>query len=162
MMQEINNKGEQCSTEPSFLSMRNWFEEYVSRVKPTAFNCTERGLVIKGISNRSLNEFTFDKEIPEVNFEPVETNDINSALLGELEKAKEFISATHSVTPEIQKYKAWPLIEEFVQSDIYLEEIRSETRIRQGMNAKESTSAFQKNRLDIILNNIDKLVNLLK
>ncbi len=62
MIKLLNNKGEVCATEPSFLSMRNWFAEYSGRIKPNVFNCTETGLVIDNIPNRMFNEFDLNKK----------------------------------------------------------------------------------------------------
>jgi len=158
LLQMTNNKGETCFTEPSFVSMRNWYEEYANRVKLEAYNCTERGLVINAIPNRTLDEFTFDKDIVIPEFELMDgaKDDYKS----ELTEIKEFVEKNRSVNPAFQKYKAWNLVDEYVQSDIYIAEIRSEGRIRRGMDTKESVRMFQEQRISLILAAIDKLLSL--
>jgi hypothetical protein len=164
MLQMQNNKGEMCYTEPSFISMRNWFEEYVARVKPNVFNCTERGLVIKGIPNRSLDEFTFDREVVMPEFELVDiacVEKINAEMKAELTEIKAFIEANKTLNPAFQKYKSWVLIDEYVQAMVYLEEIRSEARIKKGMEPKESAKIFYEKRIETILGAVNKLLELL-
>jgi len=159
MLQMVNNKGETCFTEPSFVSMRNWYEEYVNRVKPEVFNCTERGLTINAIPNRPLDEFAFDKDVvmPEFTLlDGAKDDDYKTELL----EIKEFIEKNKAVNPAFQKYKAWILVDEYVQSDIYTAEIRSEGRIKRGMDIKESIKIYQEQRISLILVAIDKLLAL--
>jgi hypothetical protein len=159
MLQMVNNKGETCYTEPSFVSMRNWYEEYVNRVKPEVYNCTERGLVINAIPNRSLDEFTFDKDVVVPEFELMDgTKD--DTYKAELIEIKEFVEKNKAVNPAFQKYKAWILIDEYVQSDIYIAEIRSEGRIKRGMDKVESIRIFQEQRVNFVLAAINKLLEL--
>jgi len=159
LLQMTNNKGETCFTEPSFVSMRNWYEEYVKRIKPDVYNCTERGLIISAIPNRSLDEFVFDKDVIMPEFALLEgAKDDNYKT--ELIEIKEFIEKNKAVNPAFQKYKAWVLIDEYVQSDIYIAEIRSEGRIKRGMDIKESVKIFQDQRINLILAAIDKLLAL--
>jgi hypothetical protein len=164
-MKITNNKGEECYTEPSFISMRNWFEEYVNRVKPEVYNCTVRGLDIKGYPNKSLDDFTFDKNVIVPEFEPLDIGNVeslNSEMTKELLEAKEFIETNKLVKPEFQKFKSWILVDEYTQSNIYLAEIRSEARIRDGMDIKESVKIFQEKRIELILEAINRLLELLK
>jgi len=158
LLQMINNKGEMCFTEPSFVSMRNWYEDYVNRVKLEVYNCTERGLVIKSIPNKVLDEFTFDKEVIMPEFELIDgaKDDYKTELL----EIKDFIEKNRSVNPAFQKCKAWILIDEYVQPDIYIAEIRSEGRIKRGMDIKESVKMFQEQRINLILTAVEKLLNL--
>lgn len=156
-----NNKGESCSTEPSFLSMKHWFEEYAKRSKPDVYNCTERGLIIDNIPNADLNDMVkdFTKEYDFNVEEPVDTIDyesINKNLITELQDMKSAIK-----TGQVNQYKSWVLVEEFVQSLIYLEEIRCEDRIKNGMDKGESINIFQNNRQEVISKAIDDLINLL-
>ncbi|MDD5239984.1 MAG: DUF115 domain-containing protein [Candidatus Nanoarchaeia archaeon] len=160
-----NNKGEECLTEPSFISMRNWLEEYVARVKPEIYNCTERGLIIQGCPNRSLDEFVFDREIVTPEFEPVDmagVEKINSDMTAELLEAKTFIETNRAVNPAFQKFRSWILVDEYVQTNIYLAEIRCESRIREGMDKRESVKIFQDRRIELILEAVNRLLELLK
>lgn len=165
LIQIVNNKGETCSTEPSFISMRNWFEEYTARIKPNVFNCTECGLVISGMENKALTDFPFDREY---DFDSINACELiteiesNKGIYDEIVANKTFINTNKLVTLEIQKCKTWPLVEEFSQSRIYLEEIRCEDRIKKGVSAKEAIKTFQENRLNIILESMDSLINILK
>jgi hypothetical protein len=139
--------------------MRNWYEEYVKRIKPDVYNCTERGLIINAIPNKSLNEFTFDKDVIVPEFALLDgAKDDNYKT--EFIEIKEFIEKNKAVNPAFQKYKAWILIDEYVQSDIYIAEIRSEGRIKRGMDIKESVKMFQDQRINLILAAIDKLLTL--
>lgn len=161
----INNKSEPCITEPSFISMRNWFEEYVNRVKPEVYNCTERGIVIQGYPNKSLDDFTFDKDVTVPELEPVDlagVEKINADMKAELLEAKTFIETNKAINPTFQKFKAWILVEEYTQSEIYLAEIRCEARIRDGMDKKESVKMFQEKRIELILKAINRLLELIK
>jgi hypothetical protein len=52
------------------------------------------------------------------------------------------------------------LIDEYVQSDIYIAEIRSEGRIKRGMDKAESIRIFQEQRVNFVLAAINKLLEL--
>jgi len=165
----VNNFGETVATEPSFLSMVNWFEEYVPRIKPNVINCTHKGVVFKGIPWQPISDFTFDKEynfksmINECYKEYIDVCQVKQAkpnIKTELVEIKDFVEKNKSVNPAFQKYKAWTLIDEYVQPDIYIAEIRSEGRIKRGMDIKESIKIFQDQRINFILAAVDKLLSL--
>jgi hypothetical protein len=166
-----NNFDETVPTEPSFLSMINWFEEYAPRIKPNVINCTHKGIVFKTIPWQPITDFTFDKEydfnamINDCYKEFIDVSKVKQIKLelkSELEKAKEFIEKNKTINPEFQKLKSWILIEEYTQTEIYLAEIRCEARIRDGMDKKESVKMFQDKRIELILNAINRLLKLLK
>ncbi|WP_209121465.1 6-hydroxymethylpterin diphosphokinase MptE-like protein [Alkalihalobacillus sp. BA299] len=49
--------GKETYTRPDFITMKNWFEDYVAfHQKTNVYNCTEGGLEIKGIPNLVFNE----------------------------------------------------------------------------------------------------------
>jgi hypothetical protein len=165
----VNNFGEAVATEPSFLSMVNWFEEYVPRIKPNVINCTHKGVVFKSIPWQPISDFVFDKEydfkstINECYKEYIDVSQVKKAktdMKTELEECKEFVEKNKSVNPAFQKYKAWILIDEYVQSDIYIAEIRSEGRIKRGMDKAESIRIFQEQRVNFVLAAINKLLEL--
>ncbi len=81
----------------------------------------------------------------------------NCILVDELNKAQELFAAGLPM----QICKAWVLVEELSQAFIYLEEIMCEHRIKGGMDKKESIGIFQQKKREIILNNIDKLKEML-
>ena len=165
----VNNFGETVATEPSFLSMVNWFEEYVPRIKPNVINCTHKGVVFKSIPWQAISDFTFDKEydfkaiINDCYKEYIDVCQVKQAkanLRAELEEIKDFVEKNHAINPAFQKMKAWVLVDEYVQPLIYIEEIKSETRIRGGMDVKESVKEFQDKRISLILEAVNKLLSL--
>lgn len=169
-MRMVNNKGEICTTEPSFLSMKHWFEEYAKRVKPNIYNCTERGLVIEGIENKSFNDFTFDKkhDLKKIiddcykDFIDVESiKKVNIEIAEDLNKMKELLINSKQLVP-LNNFKSWPLVDEFSSTIIYLEEIRCEEKIKKGIEKEQAIKEFQDKRYNIILSNIDKLIEILK
>jgi hypothetical protein len=167
MLKLLNNKGEMCATEPSFLSMRNWFAEYAGRIKPNVFNCTETGLIIDNIPNKTFDDFDLSKEYPLdsiidecyykdgkpdfINLSNI--TETNNSLTEELNSVKDIFLAGQPIQP----CKVWVLVEELSQAFIYLEEIMCEGRIKNGMDKKESIKIFQEKKREIILNNIEKL-----
>lgn len=173
-MMLTDNKGNLCKTEPSFLSMRNWFTEYANRVKPTVFNCTERGLPMPGIENKSLDDFTFDKEydfkkmIDEEYFKDGKPDYAqydykaeNGKMIDELKSIRDTIEKTNTATAEQKQLFSWIMIEEFSHVMIYLEEILSEERIRKGMDKGKSIDIFNKRRTEVLIDSIDKLIEML-
>jgi hypothetical protein len=166
----INNKGEMCATEPSFISMRNWYEEYAERVKPNVYNCTETGLPIKNIPNADFTEKTkdflhtydFESIINECfNKEYSNYLNINKKIIEELEQVKHAVMQNGRLTSDNMQLKAWSITEEFSQSLVYLEEIRCENNIKKGMEKAEAIKIFQNKRQNIILDSIEKIRNLL-
>jgi len=166
----INNFGETVATEPSFLSMVNWFEEYVPRIKPNVVNCTHKGVVFKSIPWQPINDFTFDKEydfkamIDDCYKKYIDVCQVKQAKAGlklEIAEIKDFVEKNKSINPAFQKMKSWILIDEYVQSLIYIEEIKSETRIKNGMEIKESVKIFQDKRIELILNAVNRLLDIL-
>ena len=172
MMRLLNNKGELCATEPSFLSMRNWFAEYAGRVKPNAFNCTETGLVIDNIPVKTFDDFDLSREydlgkiIDECYYKDDKPDFIdlskvkekNQSMIAELDAVK----AAFAESKPLPQSQVWTLVEELSQSYVYLEEIICEYRIKNGMDKKESVKIFQEKKKEIIFNSIEKLKNMLK
>ena len=172
MMRLLNNKGELCATEPSFLSMRNWFAEYAGRVKPNAFNCTETGLVIDNIPVKTFGDFDLSREydlgkiIDECYYKDDKPDFIdlskvkekNQSMIAELDAVK----AAFAESKPLPQSQVWTLVEELSQSYVYLEEIICEHRIKNGMDKKESVKIFQEKKKEIIFNSIEKLKNMLK
>ncbi len=175
-MKLINNKGEECMTEPSFLSMRNWFTEYINRVHPPVFNCTERGLIIDGVPNANLNDFKVEREhdlkaiIDSCYFKDgqpdyIDTtviNSVNNLLSLELDIMKSMVRANPTIGAQLQQYKAWTIVDEFTSSFIYLEEIKCEDKIKNGENMASAIKAFHDKRTEILLNAIDKIHEMLQ
>jgi len=170
----VDNAGSPCKTEPSFLSMRNWFTEYAGRVSPVVYNCTERGLPIHGIENKKLEDFTFDKNYDLVgiidnayykdgapDFIKCDYAESNKNLISDLETIKTSIKNNGIITLEDRKSHAWIMVEEFSHAMIYLEEIRCEDRIKKGVEKAESITLFQKRRQELIIETVDKLINML-
>jgi len=173
-MMLTDNEGNLCKTEPSFLSMRNWFTEYAGRVKPNVFNCTARGLPMPGIENKKLEDFTFDKEYDlakiideayykdgEPDLTPCDYKTENAKLIGELESIKESVEKTNTIPADLRKLYSMSMVEEFSHTMVYLEEILSEDRIRGGMDKSESINIFNKRRTEILLNSIKQLTEML-
>lgn len=169
--------GETCYTEPSFLSMRNWYEEYIKRVKPPVFNCTAQGVPIEGVAQQKFSDFSFD----EVNIDNIvddayccpdstEPNYIdigaiiglNKELIQELDMIKAQIQASNSITPQMSQTKAWTLLDEFVSSMVYLHEIRMEYKIMKGESKEKALKEYAEKRTQTIVENIDKLKNMLE
>jgi len=169
-----NNRGNVVGTEPSFLSMANWFEEYVPRIKPQFTNCTFEGLVFKNIPWKSLDECTkdftqeydFKSMIDECYYKDgnpdyidLSTVDkINEEIYQELEQMKPMLE---NGLP-INAFKSFILIDEFASMTIYLEEILSEARIKKGMDKGESIKMFNEKRKSILLDSINKIQKMLK
>lgn len=173
--------GEECYTEPSFLAMRNWYEEYINRVKPPVFNCTAKGIPIVGAQNKSLNDdfddfkfsvdYNLDKMIDDAYYKPrtkepnymdlSNVQKINSEIINELDAIKETLEKTKTITPQLSKTRAWFVLDEFISTLAYLNEIRLEYKISQGKDKAEVIKEFQEQRNKDTLEQIDILKNLL-
>jgi hypothetical protein len=174
-MQGMN--GEICYTEPSFLSMRNWYEEYVKRIKPPAFNCTAQGIPIEGIAQQKFSDFQFedaniDEIVDEAYFHPDSTepnyidinaiNGVNNEIIKELDTIKAQIQASNNITPQMSQTKAWLLLDEFISSMAYIHEIRMEYQIINGKPKEEALKEYTDKRTKTIIENIDKLKKMLE
>jgi len=178
LMKMLDNTGVECSTEPSFLSMRNWYEEYIARVKPPVFNCTARGVPIPGAENKSLDDFAFridynfGKMLDDCYYKPgtdepdfIDLSNyerITKELLNELDKIAESVKNVGSITPEMASLRAWSLLDELVSATVYLHELRSEHQIATGKLGKEdAVKGFQKKRSTTILEQVEVMRGLL-
>lgn len=175
-MKIVNNCGEVVSTEPSFLSMYHWFEEYASRVKPPVINCTAKGIVFKNIKWQPISDFRFDKKydikgiIDSCYFKNGEPDFIdigkviegNDKLVAELKEIKEAVSKNQGITPDFYSRKIWGVLDDYIGTPLFLAELRCELKIKLGMKPEEAVEEFQKRRVEVVMNMADHLITSLE